>query len=186
VENIGIHVQLCGVTHSSMRDKSLFCWAVGGLLVVCCFLLLSNRAVEEKQRRAELHFLNVIQGQIYSHLVDSGGQLPTDWTSLSNAVNWKMVAGICEYNHLPPPTELYTVLPQPIDFDSYHRSIFLVRSKSRGWPAMKRGRWVVGVGFRWPGQPFFNGDSNRVSRAWVPDGYLPAQVQSQLTMSIKK
>src|SRR5436190_481464 len=103
-----------------MKWKAFFwCIVVSGLAVYV-LLVRPVRVSEEKKRRAELHLLNTIQGQIQAHL-DSGGELPASWAGLSNAVDWKLVAGICEYNQLPPPEELYTLLPHPIDFDSYHR-----------------------------------------------------------------
>jgi hypothetical protein len=107
--------------------------------------------------------------------------LPTNWTSLSNAVNWEFIAGICEQGGLPPATELYSVLPEPIDLDSIHRSIFLIRSKPRSWPAQARGRWVIGLGFRWPGQQGY--DTNRADRTWVAEAYLPARSRSKLPMN---
>ena len=133
---------------------------------------------EEIKRRAELHLLNAIQGRVGSSL-DLGGQLPTNWLSLSNVVDWNLIVEICEHYQLPPPTELYTVLKHPIDLDPYHRSVFLVRSEARGWPAQVRGRWVVGV-------CFFDGDSNRVDRSWFPEKDLPPEVRLQLPTGVKK
>jgi hypothetical protein len=162
----------------------IFLWpAVISALALYFLVLLPFRRHEEIKRRAELHLLNTIQGQVGSSL-DSGGQLPTNWLSLSNVVDWNLIVGICERYQLPPPTELYTVLKHPIDLDPYHRSVFLVRSEARGWPARERGRWVVGVCFRWPGQ--FDGDSNRVDRSWFPEKDLPPEVRSQLPTGVKK
>ena len=136
------------------------------IIVLALYLLVllpfrGHAGHEEIKRRAELQLLNTIQGQVGSSL-DSGGQLPTNWLSLSNVVDWNLIVDICERYQLPPPTELYTVLKHPIDLDPYHRSVFLVRSEARGWPAQARGRWVVGV-------CFFDGDSNRVDRSWFPE-----------------
>jgi hypothetical protein len=172
-----------------MQRKSLFSWLVGdgwpvvGGMILLFIVLLTFRSGGEKERRGELHLLNTIQSQISSHL-DSGGQLPNNLASLSNAVDWTFITGICEYNQLRPPAELYTVLPQPIAFNPYHRSIFLVGSKSRSWPGLERGRWVVGVG-PFPGQPLSNANSNRVYRLWIADKYLPPEIRSQLTASGK-
>jgi hypothetical protein len=160
-------------------------WTLAIVVVLYLVVVLPWNARAEKSRRAELHLLNTIQGMLHSHL-DAGGPLPTNWASLSNAVNWELLARICEYNHLPPPTELYTVLPRPIDLNPYHRSVFLVRTEPRRWPAQERGRWVMGVCFRWPDQPVFNNDTNRVDRNWFPEKLLPAAVRAQLEASAKK
>jgi hypothetical protein len=159
-------------------------WTLFAVLVFYVFLVPPFRQVQEKKRRAELQLLDMVRHQTHSHLL-SGGDLPTNWAGFSNVLEWEAVTNFCG-NYLPPLTELCTVLPRPVDFDSYHRSIFLVRSEPCWSGTWERGRWVLGICFRWPGNVPPDGDSNRTDRTWIPERYLPPEVRSQLAARVKK
>src|SRR5664279_3302013 len=79
------------------------------LVILYVAIIGPARDRAEKHSRAELYLLDTIKAGVSQHLY-GGGQLPTNWMSLSNSVDWDRVVGICEYNHLPPPEETYTVL----------------------------------------------------------------------------
>ncbi len=170
-----------------MKARILVFRVVPILVLAYFVIIIPLRARDEKRRRAELHLLNLIQGQVTSHL-DTGGQWPTNWASLSNAVNWELEMRICQYNQLPLPTDLYVVLPQPIDFNDYHRSIFLVRSKARTWAGQSRGRWVIGRYYDGRERVYRKprGSTNRLQRAWYPEELLPIQVRSYLSAQAKR
>ena len=164
-----------------MKNKFIFIWLAVFLVAFGLTIIAEVNLRREKRERAELHLLNTLQGGL-SAFLDTGGQLPTSWMQLSNAVNSELAVEICKNNQLPPPTELYTVLQTPTNLDDYHHCVFLVRSKSARWP--RQGRWVVGVGFGWTrapnGQPLSSSSCNKLYRTWVSEDYLPANIRSQL------
>jgi hypothetical protein len=172
---------------SNMKRKIIFWPALICALLLCFVIILPIREEGKRKRKAEIRLLNLIQGQIRSHL-DSGGQLPTNWIAISNAnpESWKLFTEICEYNWFPPLTEFYTILPHSIDLGptnlGYARSVFLIRSSSCKWPGRERGRWVCFSST--PKRPEIFG-SNLVSRTWIPDKDLPPRIQSQLPTNLK-
>src|ERR1051325_10361704 len=95
-----------------------------------CFILIAclTRKQNEARMRAELHMLDAIKNGVSVYL-ERGSELPASWIVLSNAVKWDLVAGISEYNKLPPPTEGYTVLSQSMTGKDHYGTIFLVGSK---------------------------------------------------------
>lgn len=154
---------------------------IGAALVLVCLVVVSaTREREEKRRRAEIHMLKTIQGGIRSHL-DAGGQLPTNLVALSNSVNWQLVVDISKHNKLPPPTECYTVLQEPIFYSDYQRTgfIFLVRSKPRKWVRNELGRWALVKGQASVNDLGPAGSSNRVFRVWLYESNLSPKIRLQ-------
>lgn len=155
---------------------------VAAFAFLCVAIIVSTSGPTEKQRRAELYMLDIITGSVSFHL-DAGGQLPTNWLSLSNTVNWSRVSGICSYNHLPQPEESYTVLARPVTNTATQEGgfCFLVSSKPAKWPR-RNGRWAL---VAWP-KPLpadvpGTRSSNRVLRVWLPEESLSLEIRSQLT-----
>jgi hypothetical protein len=149
---------------------------------LCIAIVVSTSGPTKTQRRAELHMLGMIAGGVEFHL-HAGGQLPTNWPSLSNSVNWSRVSGICSYNHLPQPEESYTVLARPVTNTATQAGgfCFLVSSKPAKWPR-RNGRWALVV---WP-KPLPADvpgvrSTNRVLRVWLREESLSPEIRSQLT-----
>jgi hypothetical protein len=130
--------------------------------------------------RAEVRMLDVIRGGVSAEL-DSGGQLPTNWMSLSNSVNWDKVLGMCESYHLPPPTETYSVLAQKVTNTAYAHSgglFFLVRSKPYRSSPKHVGRWALTA----DPKPIGLGPSRfGIYRVWLPEDAVTPAMSSQLT-----
>lgn len=198
-------VVVCPVDHTSFKDAHLECvsgvrslrsaakpkhFVIGSIsLLIILYLTVIGPAIERERMRtrAELHLLNTIKAGVSQHLY-AGGELPTNWLSLSNAVDWELAVSICERYHLPPPTELYTVLRKPVDLDNYFHSVFLVRTKPCNQPGDGSGRWVLGLGhysMDSSGQFRPVSRSNEVYRTWVSEGQLPSEIRSQLTNQAK-
>jgi len=156
------------------------------VLGVVIFWQLTDRS--EKRRRAEIYMLETIRAQMSQDLV-AGTNVPTNWLSLSNAINWELVAEICASNGLPDLTQLYNVLPKGVLDKRSAGMVFLVRRESCSWPGLGRGRWALaartsewtteGQSNKWSWVP----SSNQVSRIWLPDPYLSPEISSQITGS---
>jgi hypothetical protein len=142
-----------------------------GLVCVICVVtggLMGRQA--DQRRRNELAILELIQAGILEQL-NKGGELPTNWFSLSNLVNWEVVNGKAQYSFGSQVTDVYSTLSRPtVSTNCFTPGlIFLVRSKPCAWPGRDTGRWVLAS------------SSNRVFRYWLPENCLPAEIRSQLT-----
>ena len=152
-----------------MKRLSLIIASV--VVLVLCFNIFSqlkDRAA--KRRRAELQMLDTIKAGVFDH-ISSGGELPTNWQSLSNVVRWESVANMYQDNFIPPVTESYTILAQPVLYRMHVSKpyIFLVGSKPRRWSGHDHGRWMLGA------------SSNRVVRTWLDEDHMTPELRSQLT-----
>jgi hypothetical protein len=159
--------------------KNLKWFLVAAFILFCLYMAIIVPAEErsEKHRRAELFLLDAIKTGVSLHL-DKGGQLPTNWMTLSNLMDWSWVMHACEYNHLPPPTESYVVLAHPVTNTDTGGLCFLLSSQPTRWPAQGVGRWAL---IAWPTE-FTNepGPEYRVLRTWLPEDQLSPKILSQL------
>lgn len=150
----------------------LFIAGIAAALVYLSIGTLGRRS--SHRRRAELYLLDSI-GYVVQHHLEAGGQLPTNWRSLSNSAEWTRVTDICEYNHLPPPTERYTVLAQAVTNRQTGGFCFLISSQPSRWPD-RVGRWILVVG---PKYTIGDWTSNSVTRTWLAETSLrPKSVPS--------
>ena len=135
---------------------------------LCLLIFDGVRADADKRRRGELQSLDLV-GAGVSQYLNQGGNIPTNWLALSNAVIGSLGIGPYQFNPVPFTAERYIVLARPVAFSNvfYPGSIFLVRSKPQGWGSHS-GRWVL------------IGSSNRVSRTWIGDKYLIPEIRSQI------
>lgn len=132
---------------------------------------------EEQRRRAELYMLDVIKGRIWNHL-DMGGQLPTNWVSLSNSINSQPA-----YSQLALPTDSYSILQSPATYNEFIRTgvVFMIRSKPVKWVGRERGRWVLVRTDPSPHDLSAEGTTNRLFRRWLPESRLLPEIRRQLT-----
>jgi hypothetical protein len=152
-------------------------YLVGGYLAV----VIPAREREQLRNRAELHMLNTLKAGV-SKMRYAGEPLPTNWASLSNSAElFDKVRGVCEYNHLPPPDEMYTILARkvinPLREGGF---VFVVRSKPCKWGSQGNGRWVLVADPKAPMAFSGAGTSNDILRLWLPEDYLPPEIRSQL------
>jgi hypothetical protein len=165
--------------------KTLFWTLVVGPLCILLQVLVISPAQErgKRQNDAEIYMLRVIEGDLQS-LLYTGKVFPTNWQTFSNSVKWDLVEGICSFNSLPPPTNLYCVLRDPVFYNDggYTGRIFLVRSKPYKNQSHQFGRWALMKGHQLQVENHygFGGSSNDVSRVWLDENKLPASIRSQL------
>ena len=160
-----------------MKGLKWFLFAAFVFLCVYLGIVVRGEKSAEKHRRAELTLLNTIEMSVSVHL-DKGGQLPTNWMSLSNTMDWNSVVVACEHNHLPPPMESYVMLAHPaINLDT-GGLCFLLSSKPTRWPARGVGRWALIAGpTEFAGKP---GPEYKILRTWLPEDSLSPEIRSQL------
>lgn len=147
---------------------SLFLVCIAGY--VCFAIIYETKRQAEQRRRGELFMLDLV-GVGVSIQLGNRGELPTNWLSLSNSVNWELVNKKAQYSLRSPVTEVYSVISRPTVFTNYsiQGRIFFVRSKSCAWPGKGFGRWALVA------------SSNQVFRTWFSEDYLPLEIRSQLT-----
>ena len=163
-----------------MKARIVF---LSSIALIFLYLAIISPAINRarQHQRAELYLLDTIKAKV-SQALDAGGQLPTNWISLSNSVDWDLVLGICEYNHLPPPAESYTVLKRAVTNEVTGGFCFLLSSKPTKWPAMRVGRWALVVGPRQlPAGSQGRESTNTIWRTWLPEEFIKAEIRTQLT-----
>ncbi len=146
------------------------------LIGACLAVIIPAREREQLRERAELYMLDTLKAAV-SNMRYLGEPLPTNWANLSNTVEsaklFDRARGICEYNHLPPPEEIYTVLARKVANPGWEGGfVFMVRSKPRRWAGLGNGRWAL-IADPKPGHP-------TEMRVWLPEDYLPSEIRSQL------
>ena len=104
-----------------------------GIFLLCAVAIKLNKRTSDRRQRNELYMLNLIKNGVAERLFD-GGELPKNWSSLSNIRTWEFVT-----NFTPPATELYTVLPRPVFFNNPVRTgvVFLVPGSHEPWNGAK-------------------------------------------------
>jgi hypothetical protein len=102
---------------------------------------------EEDQSRD--HMLQVIGAGVETNL-EAGGQVPTNWASLSNTVRCDLISEICKLYNLPAMAKSYTLLHPSIPFNDPSRTgaLFLVRSEPCRLCGSGSGRWALVAGTR--------------------------------------
>ncbi len=160
-----------------MKNLKWFLVAVCILFCVYVGIIVPAEERSEKHRRAELSPIDYIMTGVALHL-DKGGQLPTNWMSLTNMMDWQWLMYACEHNHLPPPMESYVMLAHPaINLDT-GGLCFLLSSKPTRWPARGVGRWALIAGpTEFAGKP---GPEYKILRTWLPEDSLSPEIRSQL------
>lgn len=159
--------------------KNLKWFLVVVFILFCLYMGIIVPAEErsKKHRQAELSQIDYIKTGVALHL-DKGGQLPTNWMSLTNMMDWKWLMYACEHNHWPPPMELYVILAHPVTNPDTGGLCFLLSSRPTRWPAHGVGRWALIAGpTEFTNEP---GPEYRVLRTWLPEDALPSEIRSQL------
>ena len=136
----------------------------------------------DRRVRAELHLLNLIRVGLMQHFWQ-GGECPTNWLMLSNAIDSKAVTECARYNRLGDPSERYTVLGTPV---RHHEAgttglVFVVRSEPHNGVY-----WTLAM-VDYGGLPSVRGGTNTEVRRWhFKRNELPPQIRDQLKAQRKR
>ena len=158
-------------------------WFLLVFVALVIFYVAANRRAE-KRRHAEINLLHTI-GTVVQLNLEAGGQLPTNWFSLTNSASWKKTIGYYEeVNSDNLRQELFFVLPRSVTNEETGGFCFLVSAKPTKL-GDTFGRWTLIVGPTL--QPEFpdSETTNTVRATWLPEDTLKPEIRSQLTNRIQ-
>jgi len=157
-------------------------WVLLGFVAVTfIFFAIIKPTAErtEARERARLYLLDAIKTSV-SLSLEYGGQLPTNWITISNSTNWNLVVEIYKYNNLPPPMESYTVLAKPVTNPVIGGRYFLLASEASKRPAGGMGRWALTVE---PNPQYFGSSpltAPKVIRTWINEEDVSLEILRQI------
>jgi hypothetical protein len=135
---------------------------------------------DKNRARSEIHMIDIIRIGIETNLA-TGGVMPTNWASLSNMTDFRLVSEICLKYRLPPITDSYILLKDPVFFNDFRRTgeVFLVRA-SIGSDSSQKGRWALVRGNMLGDGYGFTGKTNAIFRVWLRESELSTNIRAQL------
>ena len=167
-----------------MKGRSKFILASIALLFLYIAVIIPARERAEKRRLAEINLLGSIRTVVQLNL-EAGGQLPTNWFSLTNSICWNNMFGYYEeVNSDNLLQELFFVLPRSVTNEETGGFCFLVSAKPTKL-GDSLGRWALVVGpTLQPGESDW-GTTNAIRTIWIPEHSLKPEIHSQLTNQLQ-